>query len=71
MRTRKLRQKAKEADCTFDEFPEAVEWQQAGFKWRGLLNKLQPERHRRTQDLDDEEGRGAGHIEVVDLQSKQ
>ena len=70
MRTRKLRQTAKEADCTFDELPEAIEWQQAGFKWRSLSNKMQPERYRRTQDPDEEQDLGARSINEVGLQRK-
>lgn len=33
LRTRSLRRRAKEAGMTFDEFPEAVEWQNQGVDW--------------------------------------
>ena len=32
LRTRSIRRRAKEAELAFDEFPEAISWQQSGFK---------------------------------------
>lgn len=39
VRTRNIRARAKEADSSWAEFPEAQEWQQGGLKltWRGLV----------------------------------
>ena len=34
LRTARLRKKVKEADSSFDTYPEAVEWQNNGFKFR-------------------------------------
>lgn len=45
LRTRRLRQRAKEAGLKFDEFPEAVEWQSKGIDvcpdtvWKRITEK--------------------------------
>lgn len=41
LRTRDLRRRAAEAGCSFDEFPEAVEWQESGFKLNKVFGKME------------------------------
>jgi hypothetical protein len=71
LRTRKLRRRAKEADCSFDEFPEAIEWQQNGFKWKSLIGKSLSYRQRRQEHTCPDNEQGADrHVEHIELQGK-
>lgn len=57
LRTRDLRRRAKEAQLPFDEFPEAMEWQDGGFKWRPVLQRIKlPHTYRETRTVDNEFG---------------
>ena len=38
IRTRGIRERAKEAEMSWDDFPEAQEWQQHGWRWKWKLN---------------------------------
>lgn len=72
LRTRKLRQRAKDADSSFDEFPEAIEWQQNGFKWGRLVGIMTSFRKRNQEQpcFDVEQGEDRD-VEGVELRSKR
>lgn len=48
LRTRRLRKKCKEAGLDFDSHPEAVEWQNNGFKFPWLRSFSNPESEQQT-----------------------
>lgn len=47
LRTRGIRKRAKEAQLSFDDFPEGTEWQDKGFKVNLAFLKMIPPRMRR------------------------
>ena len=54
-RTRGIRKRAKQAQLSFDNFPEAMEWQDKGFKLNLAFWKLVPPRMRRKRVNPDSE----------------
>lgn len=55
LRTRGIRRRAKEAGLGFDDFPEAVEWQDKGFKFPWVSRKEDKQREDQvaSNELDD------------------
>ena len=58
LRTRAIRRRAKEAQLSFDDFPEAIEWQESGFRfhrafdWARISERVR--RRKPTPDLEQE-----------------
>ena len=60
LRTRGIRRRAKEAHLSFDEFPEAIEWQESGFRFHRAFNRRRiPERIRLEESRPDTQPRPA------------
>lgn len=49
LRTRGIRQRAKVAQLPFDEFPEAVEWQDGGWKFHWTFFGMRPRKTPTTE----------------------
>lgn len=68
LRTRGIRQRAKENEKTFDEFPEGVAWQSQGIDIEGKIARLFKRNSRHAKKEEDEWVQEPGvETEIVDV----